>query len=61
MQCDCDRLLAVFHFAPASSAGFQFAMLVLMHDASDSFLLSRTLSGHELSSLAVHTSRATNE
>jgi hypothetical protein len=61
VQGDRDRLLAVLHLATSASAGFEFAMLVLVHDALDSFLLSRALSGHEPSSFAVHTARATNE
>jgi hypothetical protein len=61
VQGDRNRLLAVLRFTAAASAGFEFAMLVLVHDALDSFLLSRALTGHELSSFAVHTARATNE
>ena len=61
MQGDRNRLLAVLRFTAAASAGFEFATLVLVHDALDSFLLSRALTGHELSSFAVHSARATNE
>ncbi|HEX3181014.1 MAG TPA: hypothetical protein VHR44_07140 [Beijerinckiaceae bacterium] len=61
MQGDRDRLFAVLDLAASASTGFELTMLVLVHDALDSFLLSRALSGHELSSFAVHTARATNE
>jgi hypothetical protein len=40
MQCNRDRLLAVFHFAAAAPPGFEFAMFVFVHYALDSFLLS---------------------
>jgi hypothetical protein len=40
VQRDRDRLLGVFHFTAPASAGFEFAMLIFVHYAFDSFLLS---------------------
>jgi hypothetical protein len=40
VQRDCDRLLAVLYLAAAASAVFEFAVLVFVHYAVDSFLLS---------------------
>lgn len=40
MQRDSDRLLGILHFTAATSAGFELAVLVFVHHATDSFLLS---------------------